>query len=157
MRLRFMAMPFASARYAASRSSAQLANGSPKSWGSVRLAAPSSPTWSGPYGVGRPSRRRSRSPSSPPSLKRVIHSRTVPSATRSSALIAATRRPWWDSQQVRARPRNRASVVRPCATSRSPCSSSAVIARTANGSDTGRLLRRRPVSYPLQILAGWTT
>src|SRR5215212_2418369 len=49
MRLRFMAMPLSSLRYAANRSSVQLANGSPSVWGSVRLAAMSSPTSSVVY------------------------------------------------------------------------------------------------------------
>ncbi len=139
-----------------SRSNVQLPNDKPRSCGLVRLAAINSPTCSGGYVAGRPPRRRSRKPARPSALKRVIHSRTVPSAMRNASLIAATDWPWWDSQQMRARSRSRASAVRLCATSRNATSSSSVSTRTRSGSNTGRLLRH-PVSYPFQILPGRTT
>jgi hypothetical protein len=77
MRLRFMAMPCSSVRYAASRSKVQEATGSPRSCGLVRLMAITALTASGVYVGVRPGRGRSSRPAMPCSLTRLSQRRTV--------------------------------------------------------------------------------
>lgn len=142
MRLRFMAMPRSSFRYASSRSKVQEAKGSPRSRGLVRLLAITSLTCSGVYVGARPGRGRSSRPATPCSLNRVSQQRTVCSWTPSSRAMAGTLRPSLANRIILARSTVRAAAV----LERESCSmvwvSSADIGRTRNAN--GHLLPRMP-------------
>jgi hypothetical protein len=140
MRLRFMVMPFCSARYTAKRSSVQEAKGRPRVCGSVSAVATTVPTCSRVYVGGRPWRGLSSSPVSPPSLKRCSHRYTVAAVIWRRSAIANTRSPSRAASATRARSTRRTAAVRECASHSTVARSSAVTSRNDKVRGMRRLL-----------------
>ncbi len=146
IRERLIGRPLTSWREAASRSSVQLATGSPRSWGLVRRVAMTSLTGAGGQVAGRPDRAFSSSPARPERLKPLRQLRTVAGHRPSAWAMAATGRPWEASQMLRARSTGRAGAVRECASCRSASSALALIKRTRQA--MGHLLWQMPQMIP---------
>src|SRR5215475_7644726 len=128
-RLRLMAMPFASLRYASSRSNVQQPKGKSKRCGAVSAVAMTWLTASILYVAGRPHRAASSSPANPHALNRLTHTRTVFSLTRSCTATAGTPWPWLICQMICARSTCLAAAVRLWASCRTVSLSSALSAR----------------------------
>jgi hypothetical protein len=126
-------MPFASARYATSRSSVHEANGSPSAWGFVSAAAMTSAICSGEYVGGHPERGRSSSPASPSRLNRLIQRRTVSGSTPHVAAISPAVARVRACQMSRARSTVRAGAVRACTSCSNALRSSRVSVRSSSG------------------------
>lgn len=154
IRLRSIGSPRSAFRYAASRSSVQQANGWPRCRGSVKATATTSPTCPAVYVAGRPARGWSRKPASPAALQRWSQRRTGFSTRPSSRARAGTRRPWRDSQTIRARSTRRAGSARECARRLIVVASSPVRMRAYRAARQHLPSELPPASHEL---TGWTT